>query len=352
VRTIRFYSDRGLLPPTSRSPAGYRRYDLDALARLDLVRTLRALGVDLAAIQQVLDREISVPEVAAAHAEALEVQIRTLRLRRAVLRAVAKRGSSPQEMELMHKLAKLSDAERRRIIHQFIDEVFGDLDANPDLVAMLRSAMPELSDDPTPTQVDAWVELAELVQDPDFKASVRRAADHQAADRADGDQSGLHHELSSQIRARVEAARADGIDPASEQARLILADLVGRYVQPSARPTPPTTAARCCSACRPPTTHGLSGTGTCWPPSTAGPLHRPWRRFSSGSSRRSSTTRPDDNPSVSTSGPAHPRAGPAQAALPLRQRSDNRAGPRGALPHQHPIRTSRHLAETLGGWVV
>jgi DNA-binding transcriptional MerR regulator len=50
VRTIRFYSDRGVLPPTSRSPAGYRRYDLDALARPDLVRTLRDLGVDLAAI--------------------------------------------------------------------------------------------------------------------------------------------------------------------------------------------------------------------------------------------------------------------------------------------------------------
>jgi hypothetical protein len=36
--------------------------------------------------------------------------------------------------------------------------------------------------------------LAELVQDPDFKASVRRAAEHQAADRADGDQSGLHRQ--------------------------------------------------------------------------------------------------------------------------------------------------------------
>ena len=226
VRTIRFYSDRGLLPPTSRSPAGYRRYDLDALARLDLVRALRDLGVDLATIQRLLDREITVPEVAAAHAEALEVQIRTLRLRRAVLRAVAKRGSSPQEMELMHKLAKLSDAERRRIVHQFIDEAFGDLDANPDMVAMLRSAMPELSDDPSPEQVDAWVELAELVQDPDFKARVRRAAE-----RADGDRSGLHHELTNQIRERVEAALADGIDPASEQARPVLADLVGRYAQ-------------------------------------------------------------------------------------------------------------------------
>jgi hypothetical protein len=31
----------------------------------------------------------------------------------------------------MHKLVKLSDAERRRIIHQFIDEAFGGLDANP-----------------------------------------------------------------------------------------------------------------------------------------------------------------------------------------------------------------------------
>jgi DNA-binding transcriptional MerR regulator len=50
VRTIRFYSDHGVLPPTSRSPAGYRRYDLDALARLDLLRTLRDLGVDLATI--------------------------------------------------------------------------------------------------------------------------------------------------------------------------------------------------------------------------------------------------------------------------------------------------------------
>jgi len=165
VRTIRFYSDCGVLPPTSRSSAGYRRYDLDALARLDLVRTLRELDVDLATIRRVLDREVSIAEVAAVHAEALDVQIRTLRLRRAVLRAVAKRGSSPQEMELMHKLVKLSDAERRRIIHQFIDDAFGDLDANPDFVAMMRSAMPELPEDPSPEQVDAWVELAELVQD-------------------------------------------------------------------------------------------------------------------------------------------------------------------------------------------
>src|SRR5262249_43518966 len=160
VKAIRFYSDTGIVPPTARTPAGYRLYDIGALARLDMVRTLRDLGLDLAVIRQVLDREVSVPEVAAAHADALEVQIRTLRLRRAVLRAVAKRGSTTKEMDLMHKLAKLSDDERRRLITSFIDDTFGGLDANPDFVDMMRSAMPELPDDPEPEQVDAWVELA------------------------------------------------------------------------------------------------------------------------------------------------------------------------------------------------
>jgi DNA-binding transcriptional MerR regulator len=76
VRTIRFYSDSGLVAPTTRSPAGYRLYDLDALLRLELLRTLRELGMDLPTIQRVLDRELSVAEVAAAHADAMDVQIR------------------------------------------------------------------------------------------------------------------------------------------------------------------------------------------------------------------------------------------------------------------------------------
>jgi DNA-binding transcriptional MerR regulator len=233
VRTIRFYSDSGLVPPVDRSPAGYRQYDLEALHRLDLVRTLRDLDVDLTTIRRILDREISIPEVADAHAEALDAQIRTLRLRRAVLRSVAKRGSSPEEIRLMHKLARLSDEERRRIIGDFIDETFGDLDANPEFVAMLRSAMPELPDDPEPDQVDAWVELAELVQDPDFRAGVRRMAEYQAAERDQDAQagSGLHGELVELVRTKVEAAQAAGIAPASPASAPILAELTAAYAQ-------------------------------------------------------------------------------------------------------------------------
>jgi DNA-binding transcriptional MerR regulator len=236
VKTIRFYADSGIVPPTRRSPAGHRLYDIDAVARLDLVRTLRDLGLGLAAIRKVLDREVSLPEIAAAHAQALEVQIRTLRLRRAVLRAVATRGSTPEEMELMHKLAQLSDAERRRLISDFIDDTFGGLDANPDFVAMMRAAMPDLPDEPTAGQVEAWVELAELCQDPDFRASVRRMAEYQAAERAGGDTTGLHHDLAEAVRGQVCQALAAGIAPASPEADPVVDALTAQYADVFGRP--------------------------------------------------------------------------------------------------------------------
>ncbi len=236
VKTIRFYSDTGIVPPTDRSPAGYRLYDTGALARLDLVRTLRDLGLDLALVRQVLDRKVSVPEVAAAHADALDVQIRTLRLRRAVLRAVAERGSTPEEMDLMHKLAKRSDDERRRLITDFVDDTFGGLDANADFVDMLRTAVPELPDDPEPEQVEAWVELADLTQDPDFRAAVRRMAEYQAAERARGDDTGLHHDLTETVRDTVGRALDAGTDPASPGADPVLDALTARYAQTFGRP--------------------------------------------------------------------------------------------------------------------
>ena len=101
--------------------------------------------------------------MAAAHAQAIDEQLHTLRLRRAVLRAVAKFRPTPQEVTLMHRLAQMADAERHRLITDFIDATFGGLDANDEFVAVLRSMAPELPDDPEPEQVPAWVDLAELV---------------------------------------------------------------------------------------------------------------------------------------------------------------------------------------------
>ncbi|MEU8033064.1 MerR family transcriptional regulator [Streptomyces sp. NPDC049099] len=236
VKTIRFYSDRGIVAPTDRSPAGYRLYGIDAIARLDLVRTLRELGLDLPTIRKVVDRELSLPEVAAAHAEALAVQIRVLRLRRAVLTAVAERGSTPEETELMNRLAQLSEDERRRLIGDFLDAVFGGLDADPAFAGVMRSMTPELPDNPEAEQLQAWVELAEMSLDPGFRAAVRRMAEDQAAERARSDMRGPRRDIAAAVRDQAGPALTAGIDPASPQADPIVAAFTVHYAHLLGRP--------------------------------------------------------------------------------------------------------------------
>lgn len=72
VRTIRFYSDAGVVPESARSPAGYRRYDHEAVTRLDLVRTLRELGLPLDTIRRLLAAQTSLTQVASTHVSMLD----------------------------------------------------------------------------------------------------------------------------------------------------------------------------------------------------------------------------------------------------------------------------------------
>jgi DNA-binding transcriptional MerR regulator len=243
VRTIRFYSDSGLVPEAGRTPAGYRTYGREALQRLGLVRTLRGLGIDLPTIRKVLDREVSVASVAAAHAAALDLQIRGLRLRRAVLRAVVQRAAtndragpasgpaSGKEVDLMNRLAQLSDAERRRMIEDFLDDVFRGLDIDPKFEQGMRSAMPDLPEEPTTAQIEAWVELAELVAEPDFRRRIRQMAQRAAEDRVAGrsDDPGAGQATATAVASRAGEAVAAGIDPASAPAAPIVDELVAGY---------------------------------------------------------------------------------------------------------------------------
>lgn len=179
VRTIRFWSDQGLLPPNGRSGGGYRLYDAAAVARLDLLRTLRDLGIGLADVRRILDRQAGVAEVAEAHVRALDAEIRTLRLRRAVLRSVARRGSTTEELRLLHDLARLSAVERQQIIDDFVAEVFAGIDPQAPgahLAGAMRALPADLPDEPSDEEVAAWVELAELVADPAFRQRAREMA--------------------------------------------------------------------------------------------------------------------------------------------------------------------------------
>ncbi|PWK90559.1 DNA-binding transcriptional MerR regulator [Lentzea atacamensis] len=231
VRTIRFYSDSGLIPPTDRTAGGYRTYDAEAVARLKLVRTLRDLGVDLPTAGRVLAREVSVTDVARAHAEAIDAQMKTLRLRRAVLRAVAKGG----EMELMNELARMSDEERQRILDDFFEEVFGPYELDPQFEQRMRSVRVELPDDPSTEQLEAWVELAKLLQDPDFRASVKRMSQQHEEFRRNGEDMGPRSEGQMEAFnfaiAQAREALDAGVAPESDAAREVVERVNAKWAE-------------------------------------------------------------------------------------------------------------------------
>lgn len=186
TRTIRFYSDEGLLPPATRTDAGYRLYDGASLARLELLRTLRELGLGLPDASAALAGVQPVASLARQHVELIDEQIRVLRLRRAVLRAIARTESELEGVRLMKDLATMTDAERAALIDEFWDEVTAGFDIDPTFDAGMRSAKPVLPDDPSPEQLEAWLELAELVRDKDFRALIRGMSEAHSEARAEG----------------------------------------------------------------------------------------------------------------------------------------------------------------------
>ncbi|MGY1593422.1 MerR family transcriptional regulator [Geodermatophilus sp. SYSU D00708] len=179
VRTVRFWSDEGLVDPPVRSAAGYRLYDAAAVARLDLVRTLRELGLGLPAIRELLARRRTVAEVAAEHVRALDAEIRLLRLRRTLLRVLAAGATTTEEMGLVHDLATLSARERQQLIDDFVARAFAGVPEDAPgagIAAGMRTLPAELPEEPTPEQIGAWLELARLVAEPAFADRVREMA--------------------------------------------------------------------------------------------------------------------------------------------------------------------------------
>ena len=54
LRTIRFYEENGLVPPTGRTAGGFRLYGEDAVARLEVIKRMKPLGFSLEEMSELL----------------------------------------------------------------------------------------------------------------------------------------------------------------------------------------------------------------------------------------------------------------------------------------------------------
>ncbi|SDG55385.1 DNA-binding transcriptional regulator, MerR family [Lentzea fradiae] len=173
VSAIRFYSDAGVVAPAAHTASGHRLYDVHAIARLEFVSTLRELDAGLEDVRSLLDGRVTLTDLATAHLARLEQHARRTRVRLAVLRTIVKQETEAGQVILMHKLVAMSDDERDRLIDEFWNEATEGVDGDDAFFAMLRSHRPVLPDDPSAEQLEAWIELGNLVRDGDFRRAVR-----------------------------------------------------------------------------------------------------------------------------------------------------------------------------------
>ncbi|GAA3113765.1 hypothetical protein GCM10020001_036140 [Nonomuraea salmonea] len=90
-----------------------------------------------------------------------------------MLRTLVGQGGTIEQAALMQRLVSMSDEERERLIDDFWTDVSAGLDASPSSSTACAPSAPHLPDDPTAIQLEAWIELGDLVGDPDFRQAVR-----------------------------------------------------------------------------------------------------------------------------------------------------------------------------------
>lgn len=176
VKTIRHYSDIGILPPSRIADTGYRLYSQTDLSRLESIRTLRAAGFDLPRIGALLDEDDDATDALRLQLETVNLQIRNLERRRQLLESTLQHGEAAQHSyaERAQALGLLEAGERQAFLAEHLEKGLEGVPVDPDVKAWFWRAI--VSDMPTEfdeDQLEAWVELAQLVSDASFVDALR-----------------------------------------------------------------------------------------------------------------------------------------------------------------------------------
>lgn len=83
-RTLRYYEEVGLLPPTGRTEGNYRRYSQADLERLESIKNLRdLLGFSLSDIREIMEAEDERGQIKVAYKHETEATAKVTQLNRA-----------------------------------------------------------------------------------------------------------------------------------------------------------------------------------------------------------------------------------------------------------------------------
>lgn len=222
VRRIRFYADHGLLPEASRTESGYRLFDQTDLTKLELIRALRKAGIGLEPIRAVLSQERSIGQILSLQLAEIESQIAAQRRVAATIRA-ALRSSEPtiNDLRRISEMTNVSNADRIDVFRRFLDRAVSGATVDKTWKEwMLEMSRPELTDNPTDEQIDAWIELSALLADPSFIDKMRRNAEDSVI-RLKGD---VLRETWQTVLAKSRDAMSRNVEPGSVEGQALAGD--------------------------------------------------------------------------------------------------------------------------------
>lgn len=180
VKTIRYYADIGLLQPAEVSESKYRLYTAAEIWRLGLIRTLRHFDFRIEEIRKIISGHLSVSDAIALQLDALDTQVRHLERIQTILRQAEKGIENPERsLEYLHGIGEALSMEaedRSQFLAERLRAAFVTENAPEEWrerEGYLRGISLQLPEELSPEQATAWIELVELVDDPDFATGCR-----------------------------------------------------------------------------------------------------------------------------------------------------------------------------------
>ncbi|MGE7434731.1 helix-turn-helix domain-containing protein [Kitasatospora sp. NPDC001175] len=164
VKTVRFYSDRGLLPEAGRSTGGHRRYAPEALGRLRLIRSLRTLDLPVPEVGRVLDREGALEDVIAGQLKELGSQLAALRWREAALQLL-RDCTAEERVDRLRLIGAVATPPSTAPMVRFWRQVLPARLPARLFSSIVEAAVPQPPADPTPAQVLAFARLHALTSE-------------------------------------------------------------------------------------------------------------------------------------------------------------------------------------------
>lgn len=124
-RTLRFYEEKGLLPPPTRMEGGFRLYSEDDVRRVEHIRRLQnLLGVTLAEIKDMVEAEEVLQELKAQYRPESGISEKKQQLQKAIDVVTHQHGIVSQKAEQMSEM-KTHLEERLRTFARWMGELEG-----------------------------------------------------------------------------------------------------------------------------------------------------------------------------------------------------------------------------------